>query len=187
MSRFVVVTGLPASGKSTVGRAIAAGLSLPFLDKDEFLESLFPVAGPHDVDDRQKLSRLADESFRSQALAGSGAVLASWWRHPCSSVESGTPSDWLALLPGPLVEVHCLCDPVVAVERFLARKRHPGHLDGQRAYAQLLAQFREQSPLGPLGVGSLVEVNTNEAVDAEVVLRQVNQAFEASRHPQLHQ
>ena len=183
MNRFIVVTGLPASGKSSVGRAIAAGLALPFLDKDEFLESLFRVAGPHDVDDRRKSSRLADESFRSRALASSGAVLASWWRHPLSLVESGTPSDWLALLPGALVEIHCLCDPVVAVERFLARRRHPGHLDGQRSRDQLFAQFLEQSPLGPLGVGSLVEVNTNKAVDTEALMRQVDQAFEASPHP----
>jgi gluconate kinase len=187
LSRFVVVSGLPASGKSTIGRAIAAGLALPFLDKDDFLESLFPVDGPHDADDRRKLSRLADESFRAQVLANSGAVLASWWKHPRSPVESGTPTEWLTLLPGSLVEVHCVCDPAVAVERFLARKRHPGHLDGHRSYDRLLAQFHQQSPLGPLGLGSLVEVDTNEAIDTEIILHQVNQVFETSRLQQLIQ
>jgi gluconate kinase len=184
VSRFIVVTGLPASGKSTVGRAIAADLALPFLDKDEFLESLFEIGKPHDARDRHKLSRLADESLRVRAFARAGAVLASWWKHPRSPVESGTSTHWLALLPGSLIEVHCSCNPVVAVERFLARKRHPGHLDSQRSYTQLFAQFNEQAPLGPLAVGPLVEVNTNESVDTEALLQKVKRAFKESCHVQ---
>ena len=182
MNRFVIVTGLPASGKSTIGRTVAAGLALPFLDKDEFLESLFCDTGPYDLDHRRTLSRLADESFRSRALACAGAVLASWWRHPGSSVDSGTPSDWLTTLPGPAVEIHCRCDPAVAAERFFVRRRQPGHLDGQRSRAQLLVQFREQSVLGPLGLGFLIDVDTSGAVDQEALLRRVVQAFETAHH-----
>jgi shikimate kinase / 3-dehydroquinate synthase len=37
---FVVVTGLPGAGKTTVGRALAAALDVPFLDKDDFLDDL---------------------------------------------------------------------------------------------------------------------------------------------------
>ncbi len=40
MPRFVVVTGLPASGKSTIARQLCAALALPLLDKDELLEAL---------------------------------------------------------------------------------------------------------------------------------------------------
>jgi hypothetical protein len=179
-SRFVIVTGLPASGKSVIGRSIAAGLALPLLDKDDFLEALFQEAGPPDIRARQALSRLADESFRTRATSERRAVLISWWRHPRSPSESGTPSDWLPRLPGTLVEVHCVCSPTVAAQRFLARKRHPGHLDSERSYPRLLEQFNQQATLGPLGVGVLVKVNTDEVVDAAAVLQKVKKAFQVS-------
>jgi Shikimate kinase len=184
MRRFVIVSGLPASGKSTVGQAIGSGLGLPFLDKDSVLESLFENASPTDAQGRNELSRLADASFREQALLAAGAVLVSWWKHPHSLAASGTPTHWLNSLHGTLVEVHCVCAPPVAVERFLARKRHSGHLDGQRSRSQLLVQFNQQASLGPMGIGPLVQVYTDCAVDLGALLPKVNHAFESLCHAQ---
>jgi hypothetical protein len=45
MNRFIVVTGLPASGKSTVGVTVARALGLSLFDKDEILEALFEALG----------------------------------------------------------------------------------------------------------------------------------------------
>jgi shikimate kinase len=42
---FVVLSGLPGSGKSTIGREIAAALSLPLIDKDDILARLFDGRG----------------------------------------------------------------------------------------------------------------------------------------------
>jgi shikimate kinase len=42
---FVAVSGLPASGKTVLGRALAGALDLPLLDKDEILESMFESLG----------------------------------------------------------------------------------------------------------------------------------------------
>src|SRR5690349_22393578 len=109
MNRYLILTGLPASGKSTLGRAVAAALGLPMLDKDDILEALFDSLGVGDAEWRRRLSRAADEVLRRQALASHGAVLASWWRHPASGEESGTPCEWLRSLPGALVELHCVC------------------------------------------------------------------------------
>ena len=184
MRRFVIVSGLPASGKSTMGHAIGSALGLPFLDKDSVLESLFESTPPVDAQGRNELSRLADASFRERALSASGGVLVSWWRHPRSLAASGTPTQWLNSLHGALVEVHCVCAPPVAVERFLARKRHSAHLDGQRSRSQLLVQFNQHESLGPLGIGSLVQVGTDGAVDVGALLYKVNHAFESSRHAQ---
>jgi len=38
---FLVFSGVPGSGKSTVARQIAPRVSLPLLDKDDFLDELF--------------------------------------------------------------------------------------------------------------------------------------------------
>jgi len=184
MRRFVIVSGLPASGKSTVGHDIANGLGLPLLDKDVVLESLFERIPPTDANGRNELSRLADELFRAQALVAAGGVLVSWWRHPRSAAESGTPTQWLASLPGALLEVHCLCAPLVAAKRFVARTRHPRHVDGRRSCTQLLVQFNEHAVFGPLGLGSVIEISTDETVNKSALLRQVNHAFEALRHAQ---
>ena len=184
MRRYVIVSGLPASGKSSVGHVIANGLGLPLIDKDVVLESLFGRITPTNAAGRSDLSRLADEAFRAQVLGATGGVLVSWWRHPHSAAESGTPMQWLASVPGALVEVHCLCAPLIAAKRFVARTRHPGHLDGQRTRAQLLVQFNEHAVHGPLGIGSVIEIRTDKTVNKSALLRQVNNAFEALRHGQ---
>jgi len=43
--RFVVVSGLPGSGKTTVAQALAPLLKLPLFDKDAILEQLFETKG----------------------------------------------------------------------------------------------------------------------------------------------
>ncbi len=137
MNRFVIVSGLPASGKAM---AIAQNLGLPMLDKDTFLETLLQTLGIGDIESRRALSNRADRQFQEQANKAGRAVLASWWKHPQSPLDSGTPIEWLANLPGVPTEAHCRCSPRVAAKRFLS---HPGHLDGRWSYADLLASFTQ--------------------------------------------
>ena len=59
---FIVLSGLPASGKSTLGRAVAKALRLPMLDKDELLEALFESRGIGDADWRRRLSRIGSRT-----------------------------------------------------------------------------------------------------------------------------
>ncbi len=51
------MSGLPASGKSRLGAAIAPLLGLALLDKDDFLETLFERDGTGDAAWRERLSR----------------------------------------------------------------------------------------------------------------------------------
>lgn len=180
MGRYVIVSGLPASGKTTLARALAESLGLPMFDKDDFLESLFEDAIVGSAQRRRELSQLADRAFRRCAEQSTGAVLASWWRHPRSSVDSGTPTDWLGSLPGWCVEVHCRCSPVVAVARFKARKRHPGHLDDRWSHAELLTNFAEQTTLGPLAIGSVIDVDTERDLELGTLVRDIARAFESA-------
>jgi len=160
VNRFVVVSGLPASGKSTIGAALAEHLGLPLYDKDIFLEALFAEHGIGDPEWRGRLSRIADENLIQHASSAAGAVICSWWRHPRSQEPTGTPTQWLSGLPGRLVEVHCRCAPETAAGRFFHRQRHPGHLDARQSLDELAERFAIQSAFGALGVGALVEVNT---------------------------
>jgi glucokinase len=183
MNRYVVVSGLPASGKSTVAVALAGELGLPLLDKDDFLEALFESRGAGDAQWRTQLSRAADIAFQAEAERAPGAVLASWWRHPLSLVPSGTPTEWLASLPGAVVELHCRCAPAVAARRFLERQRHPGNLDGRRSHAELLAEFERHAALGPLGLAPVVEIDGEDSSHFEETTRELQCVFsqEATR------
>jgi glucokinase len=178
---FLIISGLPASGKTTLGHCLAQALYLPFLDKDEILEALFEGLGVGDAEWRNRLSRSADVVLQRVAGQTAGAVLASFWRHPQATGESGTPTGWISALSGRVVEVHCVCPAEIAAERFLARKRHDGHLDRDKRNDDLVANFGRLAALGPLGLGPLVTVDTGRSVDFDGVLRHVEELLASSK------
>ncbi|MDW3184002.1 AAA family ATPase [Roseobacter sp.] len=177
MKRAVIVTGLPASGKTTIAREIAQRLGLEFFDKDDFLEDLYEREGVSSWDHRKKLSRLSDIAFQEAAAKSDSAVLVSHWRPIRGNVESGTPSDWLLGEYETLVEVCCLCSPEEALRRFLSRTRHPGHLDKQRDIKELTERLASWSKFFPLRVGRLLEVRTDTEVNLEVLAEGVRTAL----------
>jgi hypothetical protein len=166
---FVVMSGLPASGKSTLGRRLSGALDLPLIDKDDLLEQRFRSEATVAPAERARLSRLADVDFERAGLASRGAVLVSFWRRAEVSTTSGTPIEWLASLPD-MVEVHCVCPPATAVARFLARSRHAGHGDGRASGTELLCQFQALERLGPLGLAPVVVVDSERQPNMAAVL-----------------
>ncbi|MGH6611558.1 MAG: hypothetical protein ACRECQ_15020, partial [Burkholderiaceae bacterium] len=133
-------------------------------DKDDFLDALLDVAAERTAEVRHELSRAADEQFQISALEREQVVLSSWWRHPESSSASGTPVSWLAAPDLKVVELHCRCPPAVAVARFLARQRHPGHLDALREPDHLAEQFACAAAHGPLFPSRAIVCNTEQHV-----------------------
>ena len=84
MRPFLVMSGLPGSGKTTLGRSLARALDLPLLDKDEILEGLFDSLGIGDAEWRSRLSRAADEVLCRLARESGGAVCP----HPLRALKS---------------------------------------------------------------------------------------------------
>jgi len=166
----VVVSGLPASGKSTLAQRLAAAQGWTLHDKDACLERLFGEQGVGDSTWRQSLSRQADEMLWRDAKACRGSqLLVSWWCHPRAvDTTSGTPLDGALRDMGKVVELHVRCDPALAVERFFARSRHLGHLDGARDRAVERRRFEQWSAQGALGIGPLVEVTAEQVRTCDV-------------------
>ena len=156
----IVVSGLPGSGKSTIGRQIANVLNFNFLDKDCYLEKLFRDKGTGDSAWRQKLSRESDRQFEYDAVRFENVVLVSHWRPIGADTQSGTPAEWLGEHFSNLVELYCVCPVEVAVDRFVRRERHPGHLDCRRTRQELSEWMAEYQNFLPLSLGMLVKFET---------------------------
>jgi hypothetical protein len=174
---FVVVSGLPGTGKTTIARMLASLLALKVFDKDEILERLFDARGIGDAEWRRQLSRESDKILETTASSSSGAILTSFWHVAGMPRESGTPTEWLGDLSRTIVNVHCDCPPQVAADRFLQRRRHPGHLDGTRTAAEVVASICALVPTGPLAIGEPVVIDTTNAVVPEALQQLVEAGF----------
>ncbi|MFI9427398.1 AAA family ATPase [Streptomyces achromogenes] len=166
---LVIVSGLPASGKSTLAHRLADQLGWPVIDKDAILETLFDSLGVGDHAWRHRLSRAADGILLTIAAQAGHAVLDNWWHHD-------TAPGRLRQLDARLIEIHCDCDPALAAERFLRRTRHPGHLDPRltpEQVAERVATIRATYP-GPLRLGGpLLTIDTSGPLDITAIVEDV--------------
>lgn len=158
----VVVTGPPASGKTTVARAIAADLGWPLFEKDALKEVLFDELG---VRDRQWSRRLGGASAvllyriaERELAAGRSFVLEANFtpaRANAAFAELARHSSFRA------IQVYCTADAGVLEDRYTRRAelRHPGH-DDLRMVADVMRDVAE-GRYAPLALGGpLIEVST---------------------------
>jgi len=175
--RFVVVSGLPGSGKSTLSVGLSPILGLPVIDKDNVLERLFDAKGMGGPAWRRALSRESDLLFRAEAERSSGAILVSFWNLPGMPPHSGTPTDWLPGLSRRIVNLHCECPPRIAAARYWQRRRHAGHLDDGRSREEVLETIEGVAGLRPPEVGPRVRCDTSFEVDLALLARNISAAL----------
>ena len=173
----IVVSGLPGSGKSTIGKVVASELRIPLIDKDDFLETLFEVKGIRDQRWRRQLSIEADRSFKAEALRQKRAVLVSHWK-PQNMINTGTPTDWLENHFSRIVEIYCHCNADIAADRFMTRKRHPGHLEHEKSRDEVRDWMKRLAPSYPLGIGRVVKTSTEAGTESHSVISQISRLIE---------
>ena len=170
---YVIVSGIPASGKTVLARQLGAALGLPVIDKDDFLEELFTVSEDADPDRRRVLSRESDVAFQRAARQATHAILVSFWHTTGMRPDSGTPTTWLVEDGHGLVHLYCVCEPSVAADRFLARARHPAHGDRLRSRETVVAEFQTLAAIGPPAIGDPIRVDTTGSVDVVGLAKRV--------------
>lgn len=110
---FVVVSGAPASGKSTLAAELADRLRLPLLAKDAVKDALVDELGAEDAEASRRLGRAAARAVVAAARGTTGAVLDGPWHHDRAAE--------LAALPGRVVEVNVRADAETTLGRHAAR------------------------------------------------------------------
>ena len=172
--RIVLISGPPASGKTTIARPLAEALGFALLTKDDIKESLFTsLNGPP-----------SDLAYSRQI--GSAAMNLLWTLAPyCPQVvleanfrtRSPFERERLAALlrrPGArLVEIHCQVPLEEAGRRFAQRARderhHPAHALREMSVEQL-AEYAE-----PFGMGPVITVHTIEPVDLPALVEETRE------------
>lgn len=161
----MVVSGAPASGKTTLARLLGRRIGLVVLEKDALKEALSDAVGqPTDVAASARLGSASYAALFTLArdlLADEvGVVLESNFRKGTSEAELAP----VAALATSVHLVHCTASEDLIARRYRSRSRHPAHLDGHRhdaLHADLAAGRYD-----PLGVDwSTVVVRTESGYD----------------------
>jgi len=166
---FVIVSGPPGSGKTTLGEALAPALGLPLIAKDTIKEALMSVLPVPDVETSRALGTASVAALLAVAAQSSGAVLESVW-HRSRAVPD------LQRLAGSKAEVFCCCDPEVAARRYAARtgNRAAGHLDSARTAGEL---WNPEVAVPVAGGWPVLEVTTDTPVEIAPLLRRIQGAL----------
>jgi predicted kinase len=131
---IIIITGLPATGKTTIGKKIAENFNIPFLSKDYYKELLFDVVGYRDRELSRKYGAAAYKLMMSQAKdllrSGQNFIME-------SNFKSGRDEELIKELAinhaFNTYQLLCHTDGQTLLERFVNRsglsERHLGHAD----------------------------------------------------------
>jgi glucokinase len=148
MKRVILVNGVPASGKSTVARAIAGDGGWPLLTLDTIKEAFFAHLGTGDRDYNRLLGRASYQAMFALAADfpdGMTIVMDAWFGFQPEDVLTGHLARSKVRN---VVQVWCHAPPEEIGARYRSRiaERSSGHL-GEGYVPELIELARRAKPL----------------------------------------
>jgi predicted kinase len=165
---FFVVSGPPASGKSTIAPLVAEEFASPLIAKDTIKDALMEVLPVADVEASRQLGRAAVRAMLAVAAASPvGAVLE-------STFHRSVASDELGALPGRVIELFCRCSQEIAETRYQQRTgtRDAGYFDHVRTRDEL---WNDEISEPVAGGWPVIEVDANDQVDVPELARRIRE------------
>lgn len=168
MKRVILVNGVPASGKSTVARAIADAGHWPLLALDTVKEALFAHLGTGDRDYNRMLGRASYQAMfalTAEFPGGMTVVMDAWFGFQPPEVLSMHIADAGVTQ---VVQVWCQAPPAEIGRRYLSRagERSAGHL-GAGYVPELIALAGRATPLTGYPTST---IDTTTRFDANAVM-----------------
>ncbi len=129
--RIFVIAGLPATGKSSLARALASQIYAPCFSKDGFKEIVYKTISPENRSESRQIGIACEELLLEQALSVIEHV-------PLVIIESTFQPEFLrefsSRARSRAIEINvliCITEHEVLLERYLARIPHrdPRHFD----------------------------------------------------------
>ena len=160
---YVVVSGPPASGKSSLAPALATALDLPLLAKDVVKDALIDVLGAPDLPRSRELGRAAVHVLLAVARTAGRGVLEGVWFDYARAPLAGLPAPRRGVLPVP---------PAVLRARYAARStgRGAGWFDLDRDPDEL---WNAEVGTPVAGGWPVLEVDTSAEVDVAALAARI--------------
>lgn len=195
--KMIVLTGMPASGKSTLAAKLSKAFQFPVLEKDAMKEELFDVLGFTCYAEKRKMDHAANAVLLRCAerfMQGGTSVI----------LDNNFDTESAARLSGLLEQYGCSCvtiflggDPDVFYQRYVERDnkhmRHLGHvlqdhfppregdcLDYTMTREEFAEKFEKRGMAQVKIPGPRIDVNATypEQIDVESLIEQVKALFE---------
>ncbi len=163
---LVIISGYPATGKTTLGKKLARALRLPFINKDTIKELLVDMIGYSDRAWSRKLGKASLAilfEFTDRLLSvGQGVIIENDFRPALENKRFKKLMNKHKFLP---IQIFCHAEPAIIMQRFRQRvesgKRHPGHVDHLN-YEELKLNL-ENKYVAPLEIGGeLILIDTTD-------------------------
>lgn len=167
--KLIIVSGAPASGKTTLAHKLSNNVQMPLFSKDVIKEHMFDVLG------------FSDREYSKKIGAASYAILYTFIEELLKQkvsliTETAFSSEYDSAIFNDLIDTYnckalqlvCNPDPKVLYSRFVHRsqsvERHPGHVDHE-FYKEFEEKFVMNTYI-PLSInGRTIVVDTSEDVD----------------------
>lgn len=164
---LVVVTGMPAAGKTTLADALSSRLGLPLIVRDRIKERLYETLGTGDVGWSGQLGGAAFAllfDFASLLLVAGQSVIVE-----ANFFRGSAERQFRSLPDHRVVQIHCAAPLELLIARYTNRPRHEGHHDAEKV--KLLPERFASGSHDALDLrGELIRVETWRPVNLDEIV-----------------